>query len=605
MNKDKKPKNKLKQKKKTTTVPKKAIPNKKPIKKLKLKTKSIPAIKKQAQKYKRKAIKAGHPTKKQIIKNPKTVKKPNRKITKKTVKKTTHKEEKQMNILETYTILADNVKATIEIKTTATEYIPLYFLVRPEMSAATHAVLNTMRDELITMVNLSVKEFVDPSALATVKEKFIKKAMELMEKYLPYASNKDKELLSGNLIHEMLGLGDIELILSDPYLEEIVINGHKEPLWVYHKHHGWVKTDIKLKNEDQVYNYASAIGRRVGRQITNLDPLMDAHLTTGDRVNATLFPISTQGNTITIRKFSRSPWTIIHFLEAKTLTKEVAALLWLAIQYELNILVAGGTAAGKTSMLNILMPFMPPNQRIISIEDTREINLPKFLHWVPFSSREANPEGKGAVSMLDLLTNALRMRPDRIIIGEIRRAKEAEVMFEAIRTGHSAYATFHGDKASEVYKRLTNPPMNLPDAFLSALHIIVVQYRHRRKGLRRTLEVAELIPTDTTNQLNVVYRWNPRTDVLEKIGKLHRVVNEINLYTGMTDIEIDEDIEKKAMILDWMIKRQIKTVNAVGKVIAEYYRDEKKVIGFASKNKDPSELLGEELTKELFSDKKP
>ncbi len=609
MNKDKKTKNNPNQKKKTTNVPKKTISNKNSIKKPKLKTKSIPAIKKQTQKNKIKVVKTNPPMKKQIIKNPKnekkTVKKPNRKINKKTVKKTTHKEEKDMNVLETYTILADNVKATVEIKTTETEYIPLYFLMRPEMSAATHAVLNTMRDELITMVNLSVKEFVDPSALATVKEKFIKKAMELMEKYLPYATEKDKELLSGNLIHEMLGLGDIELILADPYLEEIVINGHKEPLWVYHKHHGWVKTDIKLKNEDQVYNYASAIGRRVGRQITNLDPLMDAHLTTGDRVNATLFPISTQGNTITIRKFSRSPWTIIHFLEAKTLTKEVAALLWLAIQYELNILVAGGTAAGKTSMLNILMPFMPPNQRIISIEDTREINLPKFLHWVPFSSREANPEGKGAVSMLDLLTNALRMRPDRIIIGEIRRAKEAEVMFEAIRTGHSAYATFHGDKATEVYKRLTNPPMNLPDAFLSALHIIVVQYRHRRKGLRRTLEVAELIPTDTTNQLNVVYRWNPRTDELEKVGKLHRIVNEINMYTGMTEIEIDEDIEKKAMILDWMIKRQIKTVNAVGKVIAEYYRDEKRVIDFASKNKDPSELLGEELTNELFSGEKP
>ncbi|MCK4968629.1 MAG: CpaF family protein, partial [Candidatus Aenigmarchaeota archaeon] len=275
--------------------------------------------------------------------------------------------KKEMKLIETYKVVADNVGAVVEINTTETEYVPLYVLQRPEMTLATHAILNTIKEELIMVVDLSVKEFVDPSALQTVKEKFIKKAMVLMEKYLPLATDKDKELLAGNLIHEMLGLGDIELILADPFLEEIVINGHKEPLWVYHKHHGWLKTNIQLKTEDQVYNYASAIGRRVGRQITNLDPLMDAHLTTGDRVNATLFPISTQGNTITIRKFSRSPWTIIHFLEAKTLNKEVAALLWLAIQYELNILVAGGTAAGKTSMLNILMPFMPPNQRILSI----------------------------------------------------------------------------------------------------------------------------------------------------------------------------------------------------------------------------------------------
>ena len=509
--------------------------------------------------------------------------------------------KKEMKLIETYKILADNVDAVVEINTTATEYVPLYVLERSEMTLATHAILNTIKDELITMVNLTVKEFVDPSALQTVKEKFIKKAMVLMEKYLPFATPKDKELLAGNLIHEMLGLGDIELILADPFLEEIVINGHSEPIWVYHKHHGWLKTNIILKNEEQVYNYASAIGRRVGRQITNLEPLMDAHLTTGDRVNATLFPISTQGNTITIRKFSRSPWTIIHFLEAQTFTSEVAGLLWLAIQYELNILVAGGTAAGKTSMLNILMPFMPPNQRIISIEDTREINLPKFLHWVPFSSRAANPEGKGAVSMLDLLTNSLRMRPDRIIIGEIRRTKEAEVMFEAIRTGHSAYATFHGDKAEQVYKRLTNPPMNLPEALLGALHLIVVQYRHRRKGVRRTLEVAELIPTDNTNTLNIIYRWNPRTDKLEKINKLHRMAQEINLFTGMTDTEIDKDIQDKAIVLEWMMKRHIKTVNTVGKVIAEYYRDQKNVIEYAKKNKDPYTLLGAELSKEIVN----
>ena len=550
------------------------------------------------------------PTKKKIINTTKKATKKAKIDTKslkksKTIKPSTppkSKEiKKEMKLIETYKILADNVDAIVEINTTATEYVPLYILQRSEMTLATHAILNTIKDELITMVNLSVKEFVDPSSLQTVKEKFIKKAMILMEKYLPFATPKDKELLAGNLIHEMLGLGEIELILADPFLEEIVINGHSEPIWVYHKHHGWLKTNIMLKNEDQVYNYASTIGRRVGRQITNLEPLMDAHLTTGDRVNATLFPISTQGNTITIRKFSRSPWTIIHFLEAQTFTSEVAGLLWLAIQYELNILVAGGTAAGKTSMLNILMPFMPPNQRIISIEDTREINLPKFLHWVPFSSRAANPEGKGAVSMLDLLTNSLRMRPDRIIIGEIRRTKEAEVMFEAIRTGHSAYATFHGDKAEQVYKRLTNPPMNLPEALLGALHLIVVQYRHRRKGVRRTLEVAELIPTDNTNTLNIIYRWNPRTDKLEKINKLHRMAQEINLFTGMTDTEIDKDIQDKAIVLEWMMKRHIKTVNTVGKVIAEYYRDQKNVIEYAKKNKDPCTLLGAELSKEIVN----
>lgn len=501
-------------------------------------------------------------------------------------------------VREEYTISSDNVDATVRVINVPTEYVPIYDIQYPKLTIATQAVLNQLREELIMIVPITAKEFIDPNALANVKSKFLTKAMEMMERFMPLSPERERKLLAGHLVHEMLGLGDLDILLEDPNLEEIVINGSKDPVWVYHKHHGWLKTTILLKDEEQIYTYSAAVGRRVGRQITNLDPLMDAHLTTGDRVNATLFPISTQGNTITIRKFSRSPWTIVHFLEDRTLSPEIAALLWLAIQFELNILVAGGTASGKTSMLNILMPFMPPNQRIISIEDTREIALPDFLHWVPFSSREANPEGKGEVSMLDLLANALRMRPDRIIIGEIRRQREAEVMFEAIRTGHSAYATFHGDKAEQVYKRLTNPPMSLPEPLISALHLIVVQYRHRRKGLRRTLEVAEIIPGDDKNLLNVIYRWNARTDQHEKINKIYRLTSELALYTGMSEDDIARDIENKISVLQWMIKRQIKTVNTVGKVFAEYYRDEAKVIGFARKNADPKELLGD-LSNEL------
>ncbi len=501
--------------------------------------------------------------------------------------------------VEKYDVNADDVYATITIYNVPNQYVPIYYVKRPIVTIGTLAILNAIREQLIMLVQVTTKEFVDPSALAVVKEKFMKKAYDLLDRYLPNASEKEKKTLAGNLIHEMLGLGDIELLLSDPYLEEIVVNGHEFPIWIYHKHYGWLKTNIFTASEDKIYNYSSSIGRRVGREITNLSPLMDAHLSTGDRVNATLFPISTNGNTITIRKFSRSPWTIIHFLEVKTLSEEVAALLWLAIQYELNILVAGGTASGKTSMLNILMPFMPPNQRIISIEDTREINLPKFLHWVPFSSREANPEGKGQVSMLDLLANSLRMRPDRIIVGEIRRAKEAEVMFEAIRTGHSAYATFHGDKADEVMKRLTNPPINLPKGALSALHLIVVQYRHRRKGVRRTLEIAEVVKAESEDTLNLIYQWNPRTDTLDKVNRSYRIYKEIQLYTGMTNEEIEKDLENKVKILEWMTKYQIKTINTVGKVFAEYYRDENTIIKLAKSGVSPKELLGDELYAEI------
>ena len=330
---------------------------------------------------------------------------------------------------------------------------------------------------------------------------------------------------------------------------------------------------------------------------------MDAHLMTGDRVNATLFPISTKGNSITIRKFRKDPWTITHFIDPKykTISKEVAALLWLSIQYELNILVAGGTASGKTSLLNSLMPFIPTNQRILSIEDTRELRLPEFLHWVPVTTREPNTEGKGEVTMLDLLVNALRMRPDRVIVGEIRRQQEAEVLFEAMHTGHSVYATLHADRAEQVVRRLTNPPIDLPEALLEALHLVIVQYRHRRYGIRRTLEVAELIPGERSiaPRLEILYRWKPTTDTLEKVKNSIRLINEIRLHTGMTEEQMDKDIREKELILQWMLDNKIKTVNTVGMTIAEYYNDNKKLLDMIKDKVKPEEVIGKVLAKEL------
>ncbi|MCK5234644.1 MAG: type II/IV secretion system ATPase subunit, partial [Candidatus Aenigmarchaeota archaeon] len=497
---------------------------------------------------------------------------------------------------------SDNVTAKVTILEKPEEYIPLYSVEQPVLHKATHAVLDHVRSQVISMVQLSTSEFIDPKAYKDVKKKFMDKAREIIDELLPESSENEKKILVGILIHEMIGLGDIEILLNDNYLEEIVVNNCEEPVWVYHKKFGWLKTNITYKSEEAIYNNMTAIGRKVGRQITNIHPLMDAHLSTGDRVNATLFPISTKGNTMTIRRFSRSPWTIINMIDpkVKTMSLEIAAILWLSIQYELNILVVGGTASGKTSLLNAILPFIPPNQRIISIEDTREIQLPKYLHWIPFSAREPNPEGQGGVSMLDLLTNSLRMRPDRIIVGEIRRSKEAEVMFEAIRTGHSAYATFHSDTAEQAYKRLTNPPISLPEPLISALHLILVQYRHRRKGIRRSLELAELIPLDDmSNKVNVIYKWNARNDEFEKVGRYIRVINEINLFTGMDETEIERNLKDKETILKWMLDNNIKDVNAVGKVFAEYYKDEKKITALAKSNGKPEEILDPELMKKI------
>jgi flagellar protein FlaI len=309
---------------------------------------------------------------------------------------------------------------------------------------------------------------------------------------------------------------------------------------------------------------------------------MDAHLTTGDRVNATLEPISTNGNTITLRKFAVKPWTITDFIKGQTISSSAAALIWLGVQYELSTLISGGTATGKTSTLNVIANFFPPNQRIISIEDTREIQLPKFLHWIPMCTRLPNPEGKGEVSMLDLMVNSLRMRPDRIIVGEIRRKREAEVLFEAIHTGHSVYATVHANDTQETITRLTNPPIEIPKVMLPAISMIIVQYRNRRTGIRKTFQIAEILPN---SEANILIQLDLKTNKLNRINDSKSLISTLQTFTGFSKNELNNSIKEKEDILKWLVKQNINTVDSVGRVMAEYYTNKDNLMNFVKKNR--------------------
>jgi len=509
--------------------------------------------------------------------------------------------------VESYRVNADGVPAKISIKETDEEYVLVYRVEKPEIPSATEAILKDLKEEVVKTVNLSTEEFVNAREIETVRKKFRDQAMEILEEELPETGEKEKNILIGNVIHEMLGLGDIEVPLNDGNLEEIVINSADEPVWVYHQEKGWLKSDIEFENEDQIKNYASDIGRRVGKNISSLHPLLDAHLPSGDRVNASLYPISTQGNTITIRKFARDPWTITDFIENGTVSKEAAAFLWLCMQYEMNVLVSGGTGAGKTSLLNVLMPFIPPSQRVLSIEDTREVSLPNFLHWVPLTTREPNPEGKGGVSMLDLLVNALRMRPDRILVGEIRKKKQAEVLFEAMHTGHSVYSTLHADTAEQTIRRLINPPINVPKTMVEAVDINVVMFRDRRRNFRRLMELAEIKRNEETEEVeaNLLYEWNPKEDKIEKktdsVDKDRTeyraqqaggsIYETLKMHTGLKRDEIDENIEDKKRILQWMIDNEINEVDEVGRIVAEYYSQPQRITEIAKDDEDPEKVL--------------
>ena len=490
------------------------------------------------------------------------------------------KEDKK--ILATYNFVSDNIPITITIYKKKGEFVPIYDVSISSISKTTEMILEKIREELTAQVSLGMVDILTTKDTGIIEQRFMDAITNLVDRHFPDADEKTANFLKSYLIQKSLGLGSIEILMDDINLEEVAINDAEDPVWVYHVKFGWLKTTITLASEDQIRHYATMIGRRVGRQLTILEPLMDAHLRGGDRVNATLEPISVKGNTITLRKFAAKPWTITDFIEDNTISSEAAALVWLGVQYELSTLISGGTATGKTSMLNVVANFFPPNQRVISIEDTREVQLPKFLHWIPMVTRLPNPEGKGEVSMLDLLVNSLRMRPDRIIVGEIRRKREAEVLFEAIHTGHSVYATVHANDAHETITRLTNPPIEIPRSLLPAISMIVVQYRNRRTGVRKTFQIAEILPDA---EPNVLIQLDIRKGILKKVANSKALLGTIELFTGFTRNELNKSLTEKEAVLKWLVKNKINTVDTVGRVMAEYYTNKDNLMDYVKKNK--------------------
>jgi flagellar protein FlaI len=499
-------------------------------------------------------------------------------------------------VLNSYEYKSERIPITVTISKKPGEFVPTYDLQISAISKTTELILERVRLELIRRVSLGTEDIGDIKKTDLVEDKFNQLIDILIEKYFPDSDEETINFLRSYLKINSLGLGNLELLMSDEQLEELVVNQASEPVWVYHKKYGWVKTNVYLKSEEQTKHYASIIGRKVGRQITVLTPLLDAHLGSGDRVNATLSPVSTNGNTITIRKFSKDPWTITKFIKTRTISPEAAALVWTAIQYELSAIIAGGTASGKTSALNVFANFFPPNQRIISIEDTREVVMPKFLHWVPLNTTLPNAEGRGEINMGDLLVNSLRMRPDRILVGEVRRKRETETLFEAIHTGHSVYATFHANSAKETVERLTNAPIEVPKIMIPAISLIIVQFRNRRTGYRRTFQIAEILPSGDEN---VIMQYDIKKDVLVTVGKSKALYDNISLFTGMTNSEISKELAEKVRVLNYLVKKNIDDVDGVGRIVAEYYTAKDNLMKYVNSNADFP------LASQLFIEPKP
>jgi len=483
------------------------------------------------------------------------------------------KQMNKENLIESYEI--ESKEFQVNVKIYKDKPINYYHTSLLDVSEAAWLIIRKIREEIVNEISLDLLKFKKEGEGKSVESQFKSKVDESLKLCFGELDKESLKHLTSYISLTSLGLGEIEYLLDDPFLEEIVINGSKKPAYIYHKKYGWLKTNVIFEEENQIRHFSTMIGRGVNKDITILEPLLDAHLKRGDRVNATLKPITSFGNTITIRKFATEPWTITDFIAHKTIDYETAAIIWQAVQYEQSVFIVGGTASGKTSALNVFGLFFPPNQRIITIEDTRELQLPKELHWVAMETRLPNPDGKGEITMLDCMVNALRMRPDRIIVGEIRRQKEAEVLFEAMRTGHSGYATFHATTVKETVNRLTTPPISLPKVELSTLGLIIVQHRDRRTGRRHTLQVAEILDN---GEPNLLFQFDVDSGSMKKVNNSIRLKEQLKLFGGLDEAKAEADIAEKIKVLQWLVKNKIRKVGEVGKVISEYYSDKQALL---------------------------
>ncbi len=494
-------------------------------------------------------------------------------------------------VIERYSIHLDGIDYQIRIL--SGHHDVFYRLSLPDFDLGTLALMKDIIERLITNIDVGVVDFMDPKAVKEIKSKFQQTIESLIDNELPEIDPETKREITADILHRVIGLGHLDVLLADPNLEEVVVNSAKNPVWVYHKNHGWMESNLRIPTEQQVQEISKSIARDIGKEVSILYPLLDAHLLNNDRVNAVLYPIADHGTEITIRKFSSEPWTVTDFIQNKTATAEVMALVWLAIQYEMNIMISGGTGSGKTSFMNACTPFIHPKQRVISIEDTRELQLPKFLYWCPLKTRMANPEGKGEITMLDLLVNALRMRPDRVLFGEVRKQREAEILFEAMHTGHSVIATMHADTCDQTIRRLTNAPISIPSSMVEAIDLNIVMFRDRRSGIRRVFEVGEITMQMNQTVINMLYGWNPRTDETEEKTREPLLFADIRRHTGLTSNEIHDDLAEKRRILEWFVEHDLRDVNGIGHILKTYYIDTDFVNAAVDAGRPPTGLLDE------------
>jgi archaeal flagellar protein FlaI len=449
--------------------------------------------------------------------------------------------------------------------------------------------LNEINKIILTILNPAGTEsnLLTPEVYIDLKKEF----SVLIKKHLIEVRNP--LIFSSRIIDEAVGYGLIAPLIADENLEEIMINGAKKPIYIYHKRYGLCKTNLMIKNKEYLQKLIEKIAFSCGRKISEQNPLLDARLPDGSRVNATDSYVTPFGATLTVRKFTRIPLSVIDLIKNKTISSEVASFLWVMIEglniEPMNCIVTGGTGSGKTATLNVLTSFIRYSDRIITIEDTLELHLGSRENWVQM---EAKPRIKEMeeVSMNDLLKNSLRMRPDRIILGEVR-GEEAQTLFVAMDTGHKgSMGTLHSNTAKDLLIRLKSSPMSVPESMIPLLELILVQSKYYIKGkgvIRRVNQITELTSLEGKPLLANIFEWDKQSDEIKRTNIPSHTLELLSERTAKTKKEILQEIGIRKRILEWLLEHNITSTPKVETIIQQYYHNPEELLQDVINNVSP------------------
>jgi len=383
------------------------------------------------------------------------------------------------------------------------------------------------------------------------------------------------------LVRDFIGFNEIDPLLRDYFVEDIECNGAENHIYIVHRIYRNIRTNIIFNDSEILASFVEKLAQKCGKYISYANPILDGSLPNGSRVNATYTKdITSKGPTFTIRKFTKTPWTPPKLLAMNTLSPEMLAYLWLLVEYKMNILITGGTSAGKTTLLNAISFFIPPEARIVSIEDTRELNLP-HENWLPSVVRNATGSNKlNEIDLFVLLKNSFRQNPDYVIVGEVR-GKETYVLFQGMASGHSSISTIHADSVDTVIKRLETPPIELSPTLLNVLDCVcimthaIVQKQETRK-LREIVEIINITPEGIA-LTNTPFVWNAVDDKFY-FKKTSKIFDKITTRYGLRPDELQLEFRRRVRLMYELYKNNILKFEEVKEIVRQYYKKPEEIL---------------------------